>query len=131
MVTISSFVDVLGALVAGTLHGHLYLFDNNRRSGSEGEGSDSLATAVRQGDKIVWTVSALECEAFTEIIAIDDLPSEVCEVKQHFFSGTSVSYWAGTVKSSIDRLPYSITIRLGSGLEMTCRGGPQLIKSTS
>ena len=67
MISIVSVVDVVGALANNSLSGNIFLVDNNKVSGSSGEGTEALQTAVEEGDELVWIVQPLECEAHASI----------------------------------------------------------------
>jgi hypothetical protein len=128
MINIKSIIDVVGALEDNMLKENFYLYDDNRRNGSTRQGTQELATAVKKGDQIVWTVTPMECEAYADISAIT-LPSAICEVKRYTYAGTAIAYWLGTVKEAVDNLPYSITLKVGNhSVSMTCENGPRLIK---
>ena len=128
MINVKSIIDVVGALEDNTLKENFYLYDDNRRNGSKFQGSHQLATAVKKGDQIVWTLTPMECEAYAEITEIN-LPPEVCEVKRYTYDGTAIAYWLGTVKEAVDNQPYSITLKVGNhSVSMTCEDGPRLIK---
>jgi hypothetical protein len=131
MINVKSIIDVVGALDDNTLKGNCYLYDDNRRGGSRNQGTHKLATAVKKGDQIIWTVTAMECEAYADITAIN-VAQDVCEVKRHTYEGTAIVYWLGTVKEDVDNLPYSITLNVGShSSSMTCDHGSRLIKGNS
>jgi hypothetical protein len=130
MISIKAIIDVVGALSSGTLSDSLHLFDDNRRGGSNNQGTYRLATAVKKGDQILWTIAPLECEAYAEITAIA-LPADICEVTRQTYPGTAIAYWIGTVKETVEDLPYSITMSLGhAGFSLTSDYGPRLIKGT-
>jgi hypothetical protein len=130
MISIKAIIDVVKALTSGTLSDSVHLFDDNRRGGSSNQGTYRLATAVKKGDQILWTIAPLECEAYAEITAIT-LPPDICEVTRQTYPGTSIAYWIGTVKETVEDLPYSITMNLGhAGFSLTSDYGPRLIKST-
>ncbi len=131
MITVKFVVDVVAALEARTLAENLYLFDTNRRGGSRDQGTDRLATAVKEGDMICWTIAPLECEVFAEITSIQ-IPLDVCEPQRQLFPGTSVVYWTGVVKKVADEVPYSLTLGVGHlGYQMAWGNGPKLIKSAA
>jgi hypothetical protein len=131
MISINCRLDVLGALDEGSLRKNLYMFDNQRREGSHSEGTIELATAVNQGDQILWTLTPLEVESFAEIAAIGIDP-EVCEPVQGYYVGSTVSYWLGAVKKAVDKIDYSLVVRLGpSDQQMTLEEGPSLIGATA
>ncbi|KUF16782.1 hypothetical protein [Streptomyces silvensis] len=113
-ISITAVVDCVGALATGTVHGNLYLYDTNKAGGSTGLGTEELRTRVRRGDQILWSVLALECEAYTAIDGILIDP-EVCEPVRKVYPGTDVAYWIGTIKTdAVQHVPYQIKFRLGS-----------------
>ena len=131
MINVKTIIDVAGALEDNTLKGNYYLYDDNRRGGSLHQGTQKLATAVKKGDQIVWTVTSMECEAYADITAIS-LPSDICEVKRYTYEGTAIAYWLGTVKEAVDTLHYSITLNVGApSFTMTSDNGPRLIKGVA
>lgn len=126
-VTIKAVVDVVAALEMGTLNGTLALFDNMRLRGSHGLGTASLATAASKGDRLIWSVLPIECEAYTELLDIQ-IPPAFCDVKRLMLPGTNISYWEGTLKKAVERLPYGLTLALGgTSLSLEAGTGPTLI----
>jgi hypothetical protein len=90
------------------------MYDTNKAGGSTGIGTEELRTKVKGGDQLLWTVLALECEAYVSIdgIVID---KEVCEPERKVYPGTDVSYWIGTVKKDdIGVTPYQIKFKVGT-----------------
>jgi hypothetical protein len=131
MISINCRLDVLGALDEGTLTENLFMFDNRRMQGSRDEGTIQLATAVNEGDRILWTLTPLEVESFAEIAAIH-IPPEICEPAQGYYVGSTVSYWFGTIKKAVDKIHYSLVVRLGpSHQQLTLDEGPSLIGATA
>ena len=113
-VSITAVVDCVGALAAGSLHGHLYLFDTNKSAGSSGLGTERLLTRASRGTQLIWNALALECEAFVAIDSIT-IDADVCEPEPRLYPGSDVSYWIGTVKTALtEPVDYSIAFRLGS-----------------
>ncbi|MFI6300017.1 hypothetical protein ACIBEJ_51080 [Nonomuraea sp. NPDC050790] len=113
-ISITAVVDAVGALAADSMHGHLYLYDTNKGGGSTGFGTEELRTSVRRGDRLVWNVLALECEAYVGIAGIL-IDAEVCEPERRVYPGTDVAYWIATVKKDeIDTVPYQIDFLLGT-----------------
>jgi hypothetical protein len=113
-ISITAVVDCVGVLAAQNTHGHLYMYDTNKAGGSLGFGTEELKTRVQAGDQLLWTVLALECEAF---VAIDDIviDKEVCEPVRKVYPGTDVAYWIGTVKKGgVAAVPYQIKFKLGT-----------------
>jgi hypothetical protein len=113
-VSITAVVDCVGALAAGSLRGHLYLFDTNKSAGSSGLGTERLLTRAARGTQVIWNALALECEAYVAIdsIAID---ADVCEPERRLYPGSDIAYWIGTVKSALaGPVDYGIAFRLGS-----------------
>lgn len=127
-ISITSVVDCVGCLATGTLRGNLYLLDTNRRQGSSGLGTEELRTRVYEGDQLLWTVFALECEAFVTIedILID---KEVCTPQRHVYPDSDVTYWSATVKrDDIGVVPYLMTFGVGSkATPMTAPLRPALV----
>lgn len=113
-ISITAVVDCVGALAAGNLQGHLYMYDTNKAGGSAGFGSEELRTKATRGDQLLWNCLALECEAFVSIedIVID---SEFCEPERKVYPGTDVAYWTATVKrTNGEPVPYQIKFKLGT-----------------
>lgn len=111
--TIASVIDVVGALATDSLNGQVYFMDTNKANGSTNQGTENLRTAVSKGDRLVWTVIFLECEAYA---AIDDIiiDKDYCEPKKETYEGTDVSYWVGIVKKDVTLTPYSIKFKVGT-----------------
>jgi hypothetical protein len=113
-ISITAVVDCVGALAAGSLSGHLYLFDTNKSAGSSGHGTEQLITHVTRGDQVIWNALALECEAYVAIDSIS-IDADVCAPERHLYPGSDIPYWIGTVKSDIaGPVDYSIAFRLGT-----------------
>jgi len=131
-ISITSIVDCVGSLATGTLHENLYLLDSNRAGGSTGQGTPALRTRVSRGDRLLWTVITLECEAFA---AIEDIRIDtgVCRPERHTYPDSDVAYWTATVaRDDIGLVPYEITFRIGPGeASMTTPVPPALIGGTS
>lgn len=127
-VSITAVVDAVGALAQESLQGNLYMYDTNKTEGSTGFGTGELRTRVQSGDQLVWSVLALECEAF---VAIDEIliDKAVCEPERKVYPGTDVAYWIGTVKKhDVGVVPYQISFRLGTRDEpMTTNLPPALV----
>ncbi|BAW79669.1 hypothetical conserved protein [Candidatus Nitrosoglobus terrae] len=114
-ITISSVIDVVGSLANDDISGSVYFMDNNKAGGSIGQGTENLRTVVEQGDRLVWTVICLECEAYSAIDSVD-INKEFCEPEKKIYPGTDISYWVGTVKKPIVdvEVPYSIKFKAGT-----------------
>ncbi|MEV0253627.1 hypothetical protein AB0H82_05035 [Streptomyces sp. NPDC050732] len=113
-ISITAVVDCVGALAAGNMDGHLYMYDTNRAGGSTGFGTEQLLTKVKRGDQLLWNCLALECEAYVSIedIVID---REICEPVRKVYPGTDVSYWIATVKKADPgTFTYQIKFKLGT-----------------
>lgn len=115
-ITIASVVDVVGVLATDSLSGQAYFMDTNKANGSTGQGTENLKTVVTKGDRLVWTVTPLEVEAY---VAIDDIviDKDYCEPKQSTYEGTDITYWTGTVKKDMTLTPYSIKFKVGTRAE--------------
>ncbi|MEB3277593.1 MAG: hypothetical protein VKK42_01560 [Lyngbya sp.] len=115
-ITIASVIDVVGALATDSLNGQVYFMDTNKANGSTEQGTENLKTVVQKGDRLVWTVIFLECEAYA---AIDDIiiDKDYCEPKKEFYEGTDVSYWIGTVKKDVTMTRYSVKFKVGTRAE--------------
>jgi hypothetical protein len=120
-ITIASVIDVVGSLATDSLEGQVYCIDTNKANGSSGQGTDHLRTVVRKGDRLVWTVIFLECEAYA---AIDDIiiDSDCCKPEQLFYDGTDVSYWTAVIDKDVASVPYSIKFRIGTRAEPLSTG---------
>ncbi|MBV9926743.1 MAG: hypothetical protein JOZ96_17120 [Acidobacteria bacterium] len=53
-------VDVEGAMSSQSLQNNVYLMDTNKFFGSYQEGQSELITKLRQGDRIIWSVSPID-----------------------------------------------------------------------
>lgn len=127
-ITVTAVVDSVGALATRGLEGNLYLYDTNKDGGSTGFGTGALHTSVRAGDKVVWTVLALECEAF---VSIDDIrvDPDVCVPERKVYPHTDVVYWIGTVKKDdVGVTPYQLSLKVGTRAEpITAATSPALV----
>ncbi|MEV0319239.1 hypothetical protein ACIBKX_14395 [Streptomyces sp. NPDC050658] len=112
-ISITAVVDCVGALAAGNMQGHLYMYDTNKSGGSAGFGTEQLRTKAKKGDQLLWNALALECEAY---VAIDDIvmDSDICEPERKTYPGTDVTYWIGTLKKDATNVPYEIKFKLGT-----------------
>jgi hypothetical protein len=115
-ITIASVIDVVGVLATDSTKGQVYFMDTNKANGSTGQGTENLKTVVAKGDRLVWTVIFLECEAYA---AIDDIiiDKSYCEPQKKTYEGTDVSYWVGTVKKDLTLTPYTIKFLVGTRAE--------------
>jgi len=131
-ITIVAVVDVVGILASGSFAGSFYLIDNNRLRGSTGEGTDSLVTRVRPGDRIVWIAMTLECEAFASITAVGiekEGQRQYCDPHSYVYPNTNIVCWVADVAANAGgaRIPYNLSFRLGSRTAaMTTTTTPQL-----
>jgi len=129
-ITIKLLVDVARALEKRELNDDLYMFDNQRRAGSQHEGTNRLATVVSDGDTVVWTVASVECEAYAALAKVDIDP-DYCEVQRKMYPETDIAYWVGTVKKPITELAYGLSFELvRGGLVMSTSGNAKLIAPT-
>lgn len=112
-ITIAAVLDAVGALATDSLSGQVYFMDTNKANGSTGQGTENLRTVVEKGDRLVWTLTSLECEAFGDIeeIIID---KDSCEPEKKVYEGTDVTYWTATVKKNITITPYTIKFKAGT-----------------
>lgn len=108
-------IDVVGVLSSESLMGNLYLFDNNRRYGSNNEGTGILKTFVKEGDQIIWTAVPIEPEAFASITSVD-IDENICHLEKGKFEGSDIDYWKATVLKNIDSISYQITYKLGNSI---------------
>lgn len=129
-ISITAVVDCVGCLADGSLRDNLYLYDTNRPAGSTGLGTEELRTRVRPGDRLVWTVLPLECEAYVAIAAIL-IDAAVCRPERRVYPGTDVAYWIGTVTgngSGAGVVPYRIAFTVGTRTEpMVSEATPALM----
>jgi hypothetical protein len=126
-ITVTAVIDIAAALSNESLSGNVYFIDNNKVNGSSGEGTETLRTMVKKGDRLVWSVHALECEAFSGIeeIIID---KNTCEPEKKIHEHSDFTYWVGTVKQDVKVLAYNVRFRLGSRAEaMTTVASPCLV----
>jgi hypothetical protein len=113
-ISITAVVDCVASLASGTVGGNVYLFDTNASGGSQGQGSQALHTRVARGDRLVWTVFGLECEAYVGITGIS-IDEAVCEPRRGFYPGTDIAYWTGTVSGdAAGTSPYQLAFAVGT-----------------
>lgn len=131
MITIMTFINVIGALARNTLTDNLYMIDSNKANGSQDLGTGVLKTKVKMGDQLLWTVMPIEPEAFGSITGII-IDSDFCEPEQKYFPGSDVTYWQGTVKKDLQSVPYNLKMRVGTrDQELTTTEAPSLIGNQS
>ncbi|MDX3383282.1 hypothetical protein PV682_17675 [Streptomyces niveiscabiei] len=127
-ITITAVVDAVGVLASDSTEGEVYFYDTNKAAGSTGFGTGELRTKVKQGDQLLWSTIALECEAHVAIAAID-IDSDVCEPRREVYPGTDVSFWTAEVKTDLDgAVPYRISFQVGTRTEpITAVQSPSLV----
>ena len=131
MITIMTFINVIGALATHSLTNHLYMIDSNKANGSQDLGTGVLKTKVKMGDQLLWTAMSIEPEAFGSITDII-IDSDFCEPEQKYYAGSDVTYWEGTVKKDLQSVPYSLKMRVGTrDEELTTTETPSLIGNQS
>jgi len=112
-ISIIVIVDVVGALASGSLKDNIYFIDNNRKRGSEKEGTGELKTKVEMGDHLIWNILPLEPEAFSQLVDIVIDP-EYVEKRILTFKDSDITGWVGEVRKSPDILPYQLVLKLGN-----------------
>ncbi|GGH67267.1 hypothetical protein HNQ91_001691 [Filimonas zeae] len=112
-ITILSLIDVVGALASDSMQKNLYLFDDNKSNGSTNLGTGVLKTKVQAGDKLIWTLMALEPEAYAQLYKIE-MDSTVCKLEQKKYPQSDVIYWEGHVLKEVTSTPYKITFEVGT-----------------
>lgn len=115
IVKIVALVDVLGALASNTLHQNMYLVDNNKKNGSLEEATETLKTAVEEGDTIIWNVLTMEPEAYVSIASIE-IDENFCKAEEKRFEESDITYWTGKVKGNPKNkyIYYKIKLKLGT-----------------
>lgn len=116
-ITVTAVVDVVAILAGDSLQGNLYLFDNNRQNGSDGEGTEHLKTRIGFGEKedaarLMWTIMPLESEAFACISAIT-ADNKAFEAHKEIYPDSDITYWTGTVQNTFQQLTYRLSIKVG------------------
>lgn len=110
---ISSALDVMEALIKNGVDDSIYMFDNNKTGGSTGLGTNELHTVVNPGDVIVWMISGLEVETFTDIHQITGPAVSGLGIHQAEQYGTK--YWTCTIdKGARGRYEYTMEIQVES-----------------
>ncbi|MCX6461371.1 MAG: hypothetical protein NTZ03_13825 [Actinobacteria bacterium] len=130
-VVIKMTIDVLAALHEDRLDGNMFAFDTARSAGSHGLGTSALATAVKPGDRLLWLLIPLECEAEATIDGIS-IPGMLAAPRTETESSImETSAWHCSVGTIDEALPYSITLTLGrNGRELTLVDSLSLIPSS-
>lgn len=113
-ITILSLIDVVGALASDSMQKNLYLFDDNKSNGSYNLGTGLLKTRVKKGDKIIWTLMALEPEAYAQISKIEMADPSVCRLTKNKYPKSDVIFWEGEVLKEITSAPYTMTFEVGT-----------------
>ena len=113
-------VDIAGALAKGSLNKRIYLVDNNKRNGSEDEGTELLETNVQDGDLIVWVLGPMQVETLVTIkkISIETFAGED-KIEQPFtepnpFTGEDEWRWKVAGVKSGQKFKYSIDFMIES-----------------
>ena len=111
-VYVTSIMDVMEALVKGTVDDSVYIYDNHVVKGSTGLGTQTLNTGVNPGNRLIWSVYGMEVETLTQINSISGQVNDICDIKD------MGSYLAGTIKA--DTIPgtyeYTVEYQLESQL---------------
>lgn len=116
-VTITAVVDPVAVLASGDLDDNLYLYDTNRKGGSDGFGTPELRTRVRKGDTLVWNVIPLECETFVSLSGIE-IDRRIAEPTRKVYPGTDIAFWTATVKQDLTGpVLYQLSFLLGTVVE--------------
>jgi len=110
---ITIVIDVVKALVEGTLLGDTYMIDDSP-FGSEGQGTASLATACTSGDKISWTVIPVDLQTD---VAISGISFHGEADSQREDTPLRCKTWEGIVPCVLEceRFSYKISLSLGRG----------------
>ena len=95
-INIMTFVDVIGALAAGTLTGNIFMTDNSRAGHTTGRGTATLSSAVTNGQVINWHVVPVDVQTAVEIVGITFQPLSPCALLRKY-GAPSGDYWAGYV----------------------------------
>lgn len=118
-------VDVVGLLADDTLDGNIYLFDNNRRNGSENEGTGQLkirfATEEKDADiTIVWNVMSIEPEAYVAISNLE-ADSPYLTVSKEYYKSSDIAFWKCEVEKEFEKSAYQLSVKAGNReKEYTC-----------
>jgi hypothetical protein len=106
-------VDTAGALAAGTLQGYVYLVDTNGYLGSWQEGQSSLDTVCRDGQRLRWSVAAIDPASAVSIALFSGplVDSRVCVPAQDPLAGGA---WTGMVEArgTYASLGYTVALSL-------------------
>lgn len=96
IVNVLLVVDVENAIATGNLQGNVYMVDNNKTSGSHGEGGSELYTACRDGQLVQWRAVGVVPQNDVKIHEFfGDAPSEGIITPREVYDGI----WAARVES--------------------------------
>lgn len=124
-ISVMAVVDVVGLLASDTLDGNIYLFDNNRKNGSENEGTGHLKTRFasdggRGKITVLWNVMSIEPEAYITITKIE-ADSPHLKVSNECYKGSDIVFWKGIVDKKFKKSTYRLFIKAGNReKEYTC-----------
>jgi len=116
-ITVKIVTDALGILSADTLQDNLYMFDDNRRGGSYGEGTSGLVTVLdfHRGQpeeyEIIWLVMNMRPDVAVEI---EDMrtQSDAVRIERHKYDETDISYWIMHVRTPLDSVEGTLSLRI-------------------
>jgi hypothetical protein len=111
-------VDTVGALVAGTLQGYVYLVDTNKYNkylGSWQEGESSLNTVCQDGQLVRWSVVSVDSGTQVDIAGFSGplVDQKVCIPAQDPLAQGTV--WNGQVEAhgAFESFPYTLAVAMG------------------
>lgn len=109
--------DALNILSTGSLENNLYMFDDNRREGSYGQGSSELVTVLdfqkRKPEEyeIIWLIENMRPDV---AVAIEDMQvgEDAVQIEQETYEDTDISYWRLRVLHAFEMLEGELVLRI-------------------
>lgn len=116
-ITTAIVTDALGILATKSLEGNLYLFDDNRRSGSYGEGTSGMVTVLDfkeqkpEDYELAWFIMNLRPDVSVEIADMQ-AGSDAVLIERHVYEETSISCWVARVRRAFDTVECTLSLRI-------------------
>lgn len=117
LITVKMVTDALGILSTGSLKDNLYMFDDNRRGGSQGEGTSALVTVLDFKEKqpkeyeIIWFVMNMRPDVAVRIEDMQVDSDAVC-ITRNWYEDTDISYWTACIEKEFDTIEGTMRLHI-------------------
>lgn len=122
-ITVKIVTDALAVLSSGSLEGHLYMFDDNRRGGSYGEGTAGMVTVLDFGERspeeyeILFFVMNLRPDVAVEIMGMR-FDSDAVNAESTKYEDTDISCWTVRAVRPFDTVKGMLFLRMAGHREL-------------